>query len=96
MLDEWTSEWLPDLGGRRFAEDAPGENRINGVRARPSKEDPHISMRVKKLFDAYLPDLFNPAAFLTSLTKGRGNSPVFGQCYTPDFCLIMHLPGELR
>ena len=49
VIDDWALEWLPDLGGFCFAEDAPGENRINGVRVKPCHEGPHIYLRAKRL-----------------------------------------------
>ena len=45
---EWVMEWLPTLGGRGFATDSPDDNRLNGVRLLPTKQDPHVYVRGRR------------------------------------------------
>ena len=45
---DWVVEWLPCLGGRGFAVDAPDENRILGVRLLPPGADPHDFVQAKR------------------------------------------------
>ena len=47
-FNEAAIDWLPTVGGRPYAVHAPGENRINGIRLKPPKEDPHIYHRMRR------------------------------------------------
>ena len=47
-IREWILEWLPTLGGRGFATDSPGDNRLNGVRLLPTKQDPREFARGRR------------------------------------------------
>ena len=44
---EWVVEWTLTLGGAPYAEDAPGENRIAGVRINPPVADPFLFLRTR-------------------------------------------------